>query len=41
VIPMHYGTFPALTGTPDAFQKELKARGVTTEVLVMKPGDTI
>ena len=41
VIPMHYGTFPALTGTPDAFQKELKSRGVTTEVLVMKPGDTI
>ena len=41
VIPMHYGTFPALTGTPDEFQKELKSRGVNTEVLVMKPGDTI
>ncbi|HET7396836.1 MAG TPA: metal-dependent hydrolase [Gammaproteobacteria bacterium] len=23
VIPMHYGTFPVLTGTPDAFEKEL------------------
>jgi L-ascorbate metabolism protein UlaG (beta-lactamase superfamily) len=41
VIPMHYGTFPALTGTPEAFEKELKARGVSTEVLNMKPGDTI
>jgi L-ascorbate metabolism protein UlaG (beta-lactamase superfamily) len=41
VIPMHYGTFPGLTGTPEAFQKELKARGVNVEVLVMKPGDTI
>ncbi len=24
VIPMHYATFPALTGTPDALQKETK-----------------
>lgn len=23
VIPMHYGTFPVLTGTPDAFEKDL------------------
>jgi L-ascorbate metabolism protein UlaG (beta-lactamase superfamily) len=41
VIPMHYATFPLLTGTPEAFQKELKARGVTTELITMKPGDTI
>jgi L-ascorbate metabolism protein UlaG (beta-lactamase superfamily) len=41
VIPMHYATFPALTGTPEAFQKELKARGVTTELITMKPGETI
>jgi L-ascorbate metabolism protein UlaG (beta-lactamase superfamily) len=38
---MHYATFPVLTGTPEAFQKELKARGVTTEVITMKPGETI
>ena len=28
VIPMHYATFPALTGTPEGFENELKARGV-------------
>src|SRR5437667_4102385 len=26
VIPMHYGTFPILTGTPEAFERELKKR---------------
>jgi L-ascorbate metabolism protein UlaG (beta-lactamase superfamily) len=41
VIPMHYATFPVLTGTPEAFQKALKSRGVTTEVITMKPGETI
>jgi len=25
VIPMHYGTFPVLTGTPEAFERELKS----------------
>ena len=41
VIPMHYATFPALTGTPEEFQKELKARGVSGELITMKPGETI
>jgi L-ascorbate metabolism protein UlaG (beta-lactamase superfamily) len=41
VIPMHYATFPVLTGTPEAFQKELKSSGVSTEVITMKPGETI
>ncbi len=41
VIPMHYATFPLLTGTPEAFQKELKARGVNVELITMKPGQTI
>lgn len=37
VIPIHYGTFPPLRGTPEQFIKEL---GVfPTEVIVMKPGD--
>ena len=40
-IPMHYGTFPALTGTPEAFGEELKKRGVTSELRVMKMGETI
>ena len=41
VIPMHYATFPQLTGTPEAFQQELKARGVNVELITMKPGETI
>jgi L-ascorbate metabolism protein UlaG (beta-lactamase superfamily) len=41
VIPMHYGTFPVLTGTPKAFDHELKQRGVKAELRVMKVGETI
>jgi len=37
VVPMHYGTFPFLTGTP-ARLRELVPRGV--EVLELKPGET-
>lgn len=37
VIPMHFATFPVLTGTPAALSK--LARGV--QVLEMKPGQTI
>jgi L-ascorbate metabolism protein UlaG (beta-lactamase superfamily) len=28
VIPMHYGTFPALAGTPDQLRSELAVRGL-------------
>jgi len=38
VVPMHYGTFPALTGTPDALKKLVEPMGV--DVLVLKPGET-
>ncbi len=37
VIPMHFGTFPVLTGTPAELSK--LARGV--QVVEMKPGQTI
>ena len=40
-IPMHYGTFPVLTGTPEAFDDELKKCGSETELHVMKVGETI
>jgi L-ascorbate metabolism protein UlaG (beta-lactamase superfamily) len=40
-IPMHYGTFPVLTGTPEAFRGELQRRGAKTELRVMKVGETI
>jgi L-ascorbate metabolism protein UlaG (beta-lactamase superfamily) len=37
VIPMHYGTFPVLTGTPS----ELRKLAPDVEVREMKPGETI
>ena len=39
VIPMHYGTFPALTGTPDALRDELKGTGI--EVLEAPKGQAV
>jgi len=38
IIPMHYGTFPVLTGTPGRLRELVSARGV--EVLDLKPGET-
>jgi L-ascorbate metabolism protein UlaG (beta-lactamase superfamily) len=38
VIPMHYGTFPPLKGTPEQFTKALG--DFPTTVIVMKPGET-
>lgn len=37
VIPMHYGTFPVLTGTPDAFRDLV---GDQAQVVVLEPGGT-
>lgn len=41
LVPMHYGTFDALTGTPDAWRTELKARGVDATVLSPEPGEAL
>jgi len=41
VLPIHWGTFPVLTGTPDALETELELRGVPTRVLKLQPGDTV
>ncbi len=40
VIPMHYGTFPVLTGTVEEFLKLMK-EVPQAKVLVLKPGETI
>lgn len=40
VIPMHWGTFPALTGTPAALREEIGKRGAKTEVIELEPGGT-
>jgi L-ascorbate metabolism protein UlaG (beta-lactamase superfamily) len=39
VVPMHHGTFPLLTGTPEAVRDLLKEKGI--EVVEIKPGETL
>jgi L-ascorbate metabolism protein UlaG (beta-lactamase superfamily) len=39
VIPMHYGTFGLLAGTPDQFHAALNKRKQADKVIVMKPGE--
>jgi L-ascorbate metabolism protein UlaG (beta-lactamase superfamily) len=38
VVPMHYGTFPVLTGTPARLRELVVADGI--DVLHLKPGET-
>jgi L-ascorbate metabolism protein UlaG (beta-lactamase superfamily) len=38
VVPMHFGTFPVLTGTPEQLRELVEPRGV--QVLELKPGET-
>ena len=38
VVPMHYATFPLLTGTPEQLEHHLAGSGI--EVLTLKPGET-
>lgn len=39
VIPMHYGTFPVLTGSPNELRQALN--GMEIELLELKPGQTV
>ena len=39
VIPMHYGTFPLLKGTPQELQE--LTRDIGTQVLTLAPGETL
>jgi len=39
VIPMHYGTFPVLTGTPEELRDLLKGENI--EVIALKPGEMV
>ncbi len=36
VVPMHYGTFPVLTGTPLQFEVALKARGLAKKFMSLQ-----
>jgi L-ascorbate metabolism protein UlaG (beta-lactamase superfamily) len=42
VVPMHYGTFPVLAGTPDQLRTAIAARGTTgVTVHAPEPGGTL
>jgi L-ascorbate metabolism protein UlaG (beta-lactamase superfamily) len=38
IVPMHWGTFPLLTGTPEKLKEHLA--GTNIQVLELKPGET-
>ena len=40
IVPMHFGTFPLLAGTPAALARELKARHAKATMTEMKVGET-
>jgi L-ascorbate metabolism protein UlaG (beta-lactamase superfamily) len=40
VVPMHYGTFPVLTGTPEQFAKALKTSAPRAKLVQLQIGET-
>jgi L-ascorbate metabolism protein UlaG (beta-lactamase superfamily) len=40
VIPIHWGTFPVLTGTPQKLEKALSDLGINTQVIGLQPGES-
>ncbi len=41
VVPAHFGTMPALRGTPDMLKDELRERKIDVEVVPLRPGETL
>lgn len=41
VVPIHYGTFPFLPGTPEEFQRHLSEVAPNVNVHVMQPGEDL
>jgi L-ascorbate metabolism protein UlaG (beta-lactamase superfamily) len=41
VVPMHYGTFPMLKGTPEELKAALKKEKSSAKVVEAKPGEPI
>ena len=39
-IPVHWGTFPLLTGTPEQLEQELSNLGVNCQVVTLQPGES-
>ena len=40
VVPIHWGTFPILTGTPEMLAHNLDALGVNCEMIILGPGES-
>lgn len=40
VVPIHWGTFPALTGTPDQLAQALGDLGINCKPVTLQPGET-
>jgi L-ascorbate metabolism protein UlaG (beta-lactamase superfamily) len=40
-IPEHFGTFPLLTGTPEALEAACEEFGVSAKVIALKPGESV
>ena len=40
VVPIHWGTFPLLTGTPEQFAKEIADRELSCDVVTLQPGES-
>jgi L-ascorbate metabolism protein UlaG (beta-lactamase superfamily) len=40
-IPGHYGTFPILTGTPEALEAAIKEFDAPARVIALKPGESV
>jgi L-ascorbate metabolism protein UlaG (beta-lactamase superfamily) len=38
VVPMHWGTFPMLTGRPEDLKRLVEPKGI--QMLELKPGET-
>ncbi len=41
VLPIHWGTFPLLAGTPAQLETAVRARGLDATIHAWAPGDTI
>lgn len=40
VVPVHWGTFPALTGTPEQLERECGDLGINCTVITLRPGES-
>lgn len=39
-IPMHYGTFPVISGDPNEFKRLVSEKALPTNIVILNPGET-